>query len=99
VTPARIAAVVLLVLSGLVIVYGLLFDRSGTNIAVTIVGLLMFGLCMAFIAAWFLGRALGDARRGRASGSLLGALAGGICALAAAGSLAAASVFFIITGF
>jgi hypothetical protein len=99
VTPARIAVVVLLVLSGLVVVYGLIFDRSGANIALTIAGLLVFGLCMVFISAWFLGRALGDARRGRTGGSLLGAVAGGICAMAAAGTLAAASVFAIITGF
>jgi hypothetical protein len=98
VTLARIAVVILLVLSGLVVLYGLILDRSGLNITFTVVGLLVFGICMAFVSAWFLGRALADARRGRTSGTLGGALMGGLCAMAAAGSLAAASVFAIITG-
>lgn len=98
VTPARIAVVVLLILSGLVVFYGLVLDRSGQNIAFTVIGLLVFGLCMAFIAAWFLSRALAEARRGRTGGALLGGLAGGLCAVGAAMSLAAASVFAIITG-
>jgi hypothetical protein len=52
---------------------------------------------MAFIAAWFLGRALTDARWGRTAGALLGGLAGGLFAVGAAMSLAAASVFAILT--
>jgi Na+/phosphate symporter len=98
VTLVRLAVVVLLVLSGLVVFYGLILDRTGQNVAFTVAGLLVFGLCMVFTSAWFLGRAMTDARRGRTSGAILGSLAGGICAIGAAGSLAAASVFAIITG-
>jgi hypothetical protein len=97
VTAARIAVVIVLVLSGLVVFYGLILDRSGQNIAITVAGLVVFGLTMAFTSAWFLGRALTDARWGRGGGAVLGALAGGLFALGAAGSLAAASIFAILT--
>jgi hypothetical protein len=97
VTLARIAVIVVLVLSGLVVFYGLVLDRTGQNIAFLVAGLIVFGLSMAFIAAWFLGRALTDARWGRTAGALLGGLAGGLFAVGAAMSLAAASVFAILT--
>jgi hypothetical protein len=97
VTLTRIAVIVVLVLSGLIVFYGLILDRTGQNIAFTVAGLVVFGLCLAFIAAWFLGRALSDARWGRTAGALLGGLAGGVFAIGAAMSLAAASVFAILT--
>jgi hypothetical protein len=97
VTLARIAVVVVLILSGLVVFYGLILDRTGQNIAFMVAGLIVFGLSMAFIAAWFLGRALTDARWGRTAGALMGGLAGGLFAVGAAMSLAAASVFAILT--
>lgn len=96
-TLVRIAVVVVLVVSGLVVFYGLLLDRTGQNIAFTVAGLVVFGLTMAFVAAWFLGRALTDARWGRSGGAILGGLVGGLCAIGAAMSLAAASVFAILT--
>ena len=92
----RIAVVVVLVASGLVVLYGMILDRSGQNLAFTVAGLAVLGLTLAFIAAWFLTRALTDARWGRAGGSLLGAAVGGLFAIAAAGCLAAASVFTFI---
>jgi hypothetical protein len=96
VTLVRISVVVVLIASGLVVLYGMILDRSGQNIAFTVAGLAVFGLTMAFIAAWFLMRALTDARWGRSGGAILGALAGGIFAVGAAMSLAAASVFMFI---
>lgn len=96
VTPLRIAVVLILVASGFVAFYGMILDRSGQNIAFTIAGLTVFGLTMAFVSAWFLTRALTDARWGRSGGALIGALAGGICAIGAAVALAGASVFFFI---
>jgi hypothetical protein len=92
----RIAVVVVLVASGLVVLYGMILDRSGQNIAFTVAGLAVLGLVLAFISAWFLTRALTDARWGRTGGSLLGAAMGGLCAIAAAGCLAAASIFAFI---
>lgn len=92
----RAAVVVVLIASGLVVLYGMILDRTGQNIAFTVAGLAVLGLTLAFISAWFLGRALTDARWGRTGGSLLGAAMGGLFALAAAGCLAVASVFTFI---
>ncbi len=96
VTLVRIAVVVVLVVSGLVVLYGMLLDRSGQNIAFTVAGLAVLGLTLAFISAWFLTRALADARWGRTGGAILGAMMGGMTAIAAAGCLAAASIFTFI---
>jgi hypothetical protein len=92
----RIAVVVVMVVSALVVLYGLILDRSGQNIAFTVAGLAVLGLSLAFTAAWFLGRALTDARWGRTAGSLLGAVMGGLAAMAAAGCLAIASIFAFV---
>jgi hypothetical protein len=97
VTLVRTAVVVVLILSGLVVFYGLILDRSGQNIAFLVAGLVVLGVTAAFVAAWFLQRALADARWGRGARALLGSLAGGIFAIGAAMSLAAASVFAILT--
>lgn len=96
-TLVRIAVVVVLILSGLVVFYGLILDRSGQNIAFTVAGLVVFGITLAFVAAWCLQRALANARWGRSGGALLGGLVGGIFAIGAAMALAAASVFAILT--
>jgi hypothetical protein len=98
VTFARLAVIVLLILSGVLAFYGMVLDRSGQNITFTVIGLLVFGLCLVFVAAWLLSRALADARNGRTAGALVGGVAGGLCAIGAAMALAAASVFAIVTG-
>ena len=92
----RIAVVVVMVVAGIVVLYGLILDRSGQNIAFTVAGLAVLGLALAFTSAWFLSRALADARWGRTAGSLLGAAMGGVFALASAACLAAASIFVFI---
>jgi hypothetical protein len=97
VTAARIATVVVLLASGAVVFYGLLLDRSGQNVAFTVAGLAVMGGTLAFVAAWFLGRALAAARQGHGAPSLTGAVLGGLCAIGSAGCLAAASVFAILT--
>ena len=76
-TVVRLAVVLVLILSGLVVFYGFILDRSSQNIAFIVAGLAVFGLTLAFIAAWFLVRALTDARWGRSGGALIGGLAGG----------------------
>jgi hypothetical protein len=96
VTLLRIAVVVILIVSGMVAFYGLILDRSGQNIAYTVAGLAVCGLTMVFIAAWFLSRALNDARWGRGGPAIIGAFAGGIFAVGSAMTLAAASVFMFI---
>jgi hypothetical protein len=97
VTPGRIATIVVLLASGAVVFYGLLLDRSGQNVAFTVAGLAVMGGTLAFVAAWFLGRALAAARQGRGAPAITGAALGGFCAIGAAGCLAAASVFAILT--
>ena len=97
VTLVRLSVVVVLIASGLVVLYGLILDRSGQNIAFTVAGLAVLGVTMAFVAAWFLMRALTDARWGRSGGAVVGGLAGGMFAIGAAMALAAASIFAILT--
>ena len=92
----RIAVVVVMVAAGLVVLYGLILDRTGQNLAFTVAGLAVLGLTLAFTSAWFLSRALTDARWGHTGGSLMGAAVGGLFALASAGCLAAASIFTFI---
>lgn len=85
-----------MIASALVVFYGLLLDRSGQNLAFTVAGLVVLGLTFVLTSAWFLSRALRDAKWGRTAGSLLGAAMGGILAVGAAGCLAAASIFVFI---
>lgn len=96
-TAARLAVLFVLVVSGLVVFYGMILDRSGQNIAFTVAGLAVFGLTMAFTAAWFLVRALTAARWGHGKSALVGGLAGGVFAIGASMALAAASIFAILT--
>ena len=95
-TVVRLAVVLLLVASGLVVFYGLVLDRSGQNIVFTVLGLGVFGLTLVFVASWFFGNAMRDARRAQASRAIVGSFVGGAFAIAAAMSLAAASVFAIL---
>jgi hypothetical protein len=93
----RFAVVAVLLASGAVVVYGLLFDRTGQSIAFTVAGLAALGITLAFVAAWFLSTSLGAARRGKAARAVLGGLVGGMCAVAASMALAAGAIFAIVT--
>jgi hypothetical protein len=95
--PVRLAIILVLAASGAVVFYGLLLDRSGQNVAFTVAGLAVMGGTLAFVAAWFLGRALSAARDGRSGPAITGGALGGLCAIGSAGCLAAASVFAILT--
>jgi hypothetical protein len=95
--PVRLAIILVLVASGAVVFYGLLLDRSGQNVAFTVAGLAVMGGTLAFVAAWFLGRALTAARDGRSGPAITGGALGGLRAIGSAGCLAAASVFAILT--
>jgi hypothetical protein len=97
VTAVRLAIVLVLIASGLVVFYGLILDRSGQNIAFTVAGLAVFGLTLAFVAAWFLLSAMTAARWGHSIRAIGGGLLGGFFAIGAAMSLAAASIFAILT--
>ena len=96
-TVVRLAVIFVLVVSGVVAFYGLVLDRSGQNIAFVVAGLAVFGLTLAFIAAWFLVAALTAARWGHGAKAIAEGLIGGVFAIGAAGSLAVASIFAILT--
>lgn len=96
-TLVRLAVLFVLVASGLVVFYGLILDRTGQNIAFTVAGLAVFGLTLAFVAAWFFVTALTAARWGHGVKAIGGGLVGGMFAVGAAASLAAASIFAVLT--
>jgi hypothetical protein len=93
----RLVVVALLVASGTIVVYGLLFDRTGQSIAFTVAGLAILGVTMAFVAAWFLSTSLTAARHGRGLRAIVGGLVGGACAIGASMALAAGAIFAIVT--
>lgn len=92
----RLAVMAVLVASGAVVFYGLVLDRTGQNIAFTVAGLAVLGITLAFVAAWFLARSMRAARRGSGS-AIVGSVLGGLVAIAASMSLAAAAIFFLLT--
>lgn len=96
-TAVRLAVILVLVVSGAVVFYGMILDRTGQNIAFTVAGLAVLGGTLAFVAAWFLMRALTAARWGHGGRALAGGLMGGLFAIAASAALAAASVFALLT--
>ena len=96
-TAVRLAVILVLVVSGAVVFYGMVLDRTGQNIAFTVAGLAVLGGTLAFVAAWFLMRALTAARWGHGGRALAGGLMGGLFAIAASAALAAASVFALLT--
>ena len=96
-TAVRVAVALVMLAAGLVVFYGLVLDRTGQNVAFTVAGLAVLGLTSAFVAAWFFVSALTQARLGRAARAISGSLLGGLFAIAASMSLAAASLFAILT--
>lgn len=92
----RLAVLAVLVASGAVVFYGLVLDRTGQNIAFTVAGLAVLGITLAFVAAWFLTTSMRAARRGSGS-AIVGSVLGGLVAIAASMSLAAAAIFFLLT--
>jgi hypothetical protein len=97
VTIVRVAAVLVLVASGVVVFYGLVLDRTGQNIAFTVAGLAVLGGTLAFVSAWFLVTSLRAAREGRGGRAVFGSLFGGLLAIAASMALAGASIFALLT--
>ena len=86
-TPGRLVLLVALVGSAAVAVYGLFLDRTGSTIALTVAGLAVLGLTFAIIALRLGAASVHTAREGHGARSLLAALAGGISALLASGTV------------
>jgi hypothetical protein len=83
----RVILLVALVASALVVVYGLLFDRTGQAIPLTVAGLLVLGVTSAVISVGLARSAFGAGNEGRAIRAIGGALLGGLFALGASASL------------
>ena len=96
-TLVRLGVAALLVASGVVVLCGLVFDRTGQNIAFTVAGLAVFGVLSAFVAAWFLFASLRAARQGRALRAIVGAFVGGLFCVGSSMALAAAAIFALLT--
>ena len=83
----RVILLVALVASALVVVYGLLFDRTGQAIPLTVAGLLVLGVTSAVISVGLARAAFRVGNEGRAIRAIGGALLGGMFALGASASL------------
>lgn len=93
----RVILVLALLGSAAVVFYGLVMDRTGQAIALTVAGLLVLGVTCAVISVGLAIGAIGAGQDGRGLRAVTGAFVGGLFALAAAGALAAAMVFGYIT--
>lgn len=83
----RAILVIALLASGAVVIYGLLFDRSGQAIAFTVAGLLVLGVTAAVISVALARGAFGAGNAGHGIRALAGAFLGGLFALGASASL------------
>ena len=88
----RVILLVALVASAAVVIYGLLFDRSGQAIPFTVAGLLVLGVTAAVISVGLAKGAFSAGNDGRAIRAIGGALLGGLFALGASASLLVAVV-------
>lgn len=93
----RVILILALLGSAAVVFYGLVMDRTGQAIALTVAGLLVLGVTSAVISVGLAMGAIGAGQDGRGLRALAGAFMGGLFALGAAGALAAAMVFGYIT--
>lgn len=95
-TPGRLVLLLALVGSAAVVIYGLFLDRSGSTIALTVAGLAVLGITFAIIAIRLAATSMRTAREGHGARSLFSALAGGISALLASGTLGSAVIFGLL---
>ena len=96
ITPGRIAVLIAFGIAVVVIGYGARIDQSDTQLPLLTTGFVLLGLVFLTLAAWgclALVRAGGD-QDGRTA--FFAALFGGLCAIAAAGSLGGAVVLALI---
>lgn len=93
----RILLLVTLLAAAAVVFYGLVLDRTGQAIAFTVAGLFVLGVTLVVISVGFAIGAVGAGRAGHGFRAIFGGLVGGLFALAAAGSLAGAMIFALLT--
>jgi hypothetical protein len=98
VTPFGFAATVALAGSLIATLYALFVERTAVQIPVLVSGLAVLGITLLILAVAGATRAISAAEEGRPAAAFFAALLGGLCALAAAGSLGSAVVFALIWG-
>jgi hypothetical protein len=89
----RLLLLVTMIGAGAVVVYGLVFDRSGQALPFTVAGLFVLGVTMAITAVVLAMAAIDAGRQGRGIRATVGAFVGGLFAIGASGSLAGALIF------
>ncbi len=93
----RIILLVALLGSAAVVFYGLVMDRTGQAIALTVAGLVVLGVTAAVISVGLAIGAINAGQDGRGIRAFGAAFLGGLFALGAAGALAGAVIFGYIT--
>ncbi len=96
ITPGRIAVLIAFGIAVVVIAYAARIDQSDTQLPLLTTGFVLLGLVFLTLAAWGCLSLIhaGDAADGRTA--FFAALFGGLCAIAAAGSLGGAVVLALI---
>ena len=95
-TPARLIFLLAVLVATAVVGYGMLIDRGRTQIPILVSGLTMLGLSLLVLAGLSVASVISSGRAGSADRAFWWALFGGVCALAAAGSLGSAIVLALI---
>lgn len=92
----RIMLLMVAIAAGVIVLYGLLVERSSIKLPLIVSGLAVGGVCLGWLGFSLARSAAGLADRGRVAVALLVAFVGGLCVLGASGSLAAAIVLGIL---
>lgn len=95
-TPVRLLLLLLVFIAAAVTAYGLFVDKSSLQLPITVSGLAVLGVALGLLAFSSAAAAAGFGRQGRLGWALLIAFFGGLCAIAAAGSLGAGLVLGIL---
>ena len=97
-TPLRAVLWVLAIVSGLVAVFALFVDSSGTKLPLLVASLSVFGITIGVLGFMLAGMAARTGEDGRLGRALAIAFLGGLFVLTAAGSLGMAIVLGILAG-
>ena len=95
-TPFRVAVTIALVGSLAAIAYALFVERGGTQIPILVSGMAVFGVSLVVLSAAGAMKSVRAAQDGYGARAFWAALLGGICAIAAAGSLGGAVVLALV---
>jgi hypothetical protein len=96
ITPARLLLVLLALLAGGIALFGFL-DRTAMQLTIIIVGLGLLGVALLGLSLSLARASAQLGSQGSGGRALLAAFVGGLCILAAAGSLAGAIVLGLLT--